>query len=272
MPTIREEHAAMISNHVCKVKESDYALILQDVLTLTILESVNCMTAIFDLHRGNYRHIDPQFQKLLGHPFPVKAGYESNVSFYDLVHPDDVTKLQEADIQAYDRFHEIAADKRHHYCMNCDFRIRTASGDYIRIHRNMSPLTYDREGKLWLVYLQFGCMRYKTDKHPISAWLLDKKTLRMESLMKGWMSAFKKKIISKRVLEVLILTREGLTVEQIAKELSLSVTTVYNYRRLAMRELGLQTIDQVNHYLGLAGIMKLVAQFIISLFMYGFAT
>jgi hypothetical protein len=126
------KHTKPICNHVTHVEDADYDEILSpNSLLFDVLKVSDSLVTIFNFHRFNYLYIDPHFHELLGTSFPATPGSQSNASFYELVHPDDLNNLSMSDRNGYERFHLLPHSEREHYSMTCQFRIRSVTGEYI---------------------------------------------------------------------------------------------------------------------------------------------
>lgn len=264
MKHIREQHKALLSKHVCHVEDADYKEIASpESLILDILKVSDSMVAIFNFHRLNYPYIDPQFHKLLGPSFPATPGSPSNASFYELVHPDDLYNLYMADSNGYIRFHLLPHSEREHYSMTCQFRIRSVTGEYIRIHRRILPLRYDKKNNLWLLFCIFDILPNKFNSETPEAWLINKKNLTKESLLGNQSMIKAERILTKYPLKLLQLINKGHTTDEISEILHISRITVYNHRRNIIADTKSDTMEQASYKIKLFGILKMWTIFLL---------
>ena len=259
-----EKHTKPIRNHVTHVEDADYDEILSpNSLFFDILRVSGLLVTIFNFHRFNYLYIDPQFHELLGPSFPVTPGSPSNASFYELVHPDDLHNLSMSDKNGYERFHLLPHSEREHYFMTCQFRIRSVTGEYICIHRQMHPLIYDKKNNLWMIYCIFDILPKKFDNETPEAWLINKKTLTKESLLGNQCTIKAERIVTKYRLKLLQLINKGHTTDEIAEILHISPITVYNHRKNIIADTKSDSIEQASYKYKLLGLLKMWILFLV---------
>ncbi len=258
MNLIREKHTKILRNHVTHVDQADYEEIIScKSLIFDILKVSDSLVTIFDFHHLNYVYIGPQFHELLGSSFYAPLGKQSNASFYELVHPDDLYNLYKTDCNGYERFHLQPHSEREHYSMTCQFRIRTVTGEYIRFHRRMIPLKYDKKNNLWLLYCIFDILPKKIDQETPEAWLINKKKLTKESLLGNQSMIKAERILTKYPLKLLQLINKGQTTDEIAEILHISRITVYNHRRNIIANTKSDTMEQASYKIKLFGLLKM---------------
>ena len=259
-----EKHTKPIRNHVTHVEDADYDEILSpNSLFFDILRVSGLLVTIFNFHRFNYLYIDPQFHELLGPSFPVTPGSPSNASFYELVHPDDLHNLSMSDKNGYERFHLLPHSEREHYFMTCQFRIRSVTGEYIRVHRRMHPLIYDKKNNLWMIYCIFDILPKKFDNETPEAWLINKKTLTKESLLGNQSTIKAERVVTENPLKIMRLINQGLTTDEIAETQYISKNTVYNHRNAALKFTKSNSSELASYKYKLLGLLKIWILFLV---------
>ncbi|MBB3186809.1 LuxR C-terminal-related transcriptional regulator [Microbacter margulisiae] len=247
MSALQILHHSIFSSHLCHVSPADYKTILiQYAQFLKGTRLSMLMIAIFDLHKGNYLYLDHRIQKLLGEPNRNSNDFKPHDTLYDHVHPDDLQDLHKADICCYQQFHSLPARERDHYGMGCHFRIRTASGSYLRMIRKVRPLEYDTYRNVWLLSVTFDLMSEAASGSIPAAWIFNIKTHEAEPLTGMGNGLWEP--ITPGCLKLLQLIRQGFSSHEITEHLHISKKTLYNQRSRILQGCGAKNMTQAIRY------------------------
>ena len=254
--SIRKEHAAIIQNHFCNVGKIRYAALKQELPRLLKLALGNhSLNFCFDLHKGNYALVDPRFYTFTGQAPAIDTGEKPKWLFMDLIHPDDMARVLTADKQAYHFFMSLPAKEQERFEMVCDFRMRGASGKYIRVFRRMKPFEYDRDNKLWLVHIIIDQLEFTASKKEPHAWIFNTTNKKLRS-MKGDIRQNKEfGLVTARQIEVLQMAVDGTCTHIAAERLFISEKTIRGHHQIILSKTESKNMVQAFHFLK---ILKLI--------------
>ena len=265
--SIRKEHAELIHGHFCKVGKKNYAALKKELPRLLKLALGNhSLNFCFDLHKGNYALVDPRFYALTGQAPASDTVEKPKWLFMDMIHPDDLACVLTADKQAYHFFMALPAKEQAHFEMVCSFRMRGASGKYIRVFRRMKPFEYDMDNKLWLIHIIIDQLEFTASKKELHAWIFNTTNKKLRS-MKGNIHENKEfELVTARQIEVLQMAVDGTATHIAAERLFISEKTVQGHHQTILSKTESKNMVQAFHSLK---ILRLICN-VIYLFMWNY--
>lgn len=170
----------------------------------------------------------------------LQAGY----SFYLKNVPDDdlqlLLKINEAGFQFYNN---IAIDERTNYSISYDFRLKQSNGRLMLINHKLAPLVLDKGGNIWIAVCLVSLSSNNKPGNIVIKNAKEKKFFEYDISLKKW-NEQKLVRLNNREKEILILSNRGLTVEEVAKELFLSVDTIKFHKKNLFKKLKASNISE----------------------------
>lgn len=167
--------------------------------------------------------------------------------YFSNVKKDDLELLFKINEEGFNFFDTIAVEDRKLYSISYDFHLINRNKSTTLINHKLTPLFLSDEGKIWkaicIVSLSSNNSsgNIKISKHGSD------NTWEYNVFSEKW--GLKKKIeLSSRKLEILRLSAQGLTINEIAKKISISVDTVKFHRRKLFAELGVSNVTEALMY------------------------
>ncbi|MBT1686799.1 helix-turn-helix transcriptional regulator [Dawidia soli] len=235
-------HSTLLTkNHIGKIsdderfQQQDYLEAIKAFARLTY-ESVYVIN--YETMTFEYVSENPLF--LCGHsPADVmKLGYE----FYFKNVPDnDLTLLNTINEAGFDFFQNLPGEEKIRYSITYDFHLLHRDGKKTLINHKLTPLLLTKEKKMWKAMCIVSISHHKNPGNVFihkqgsgELWELDLKD-------KAWRKSTKPKL-TRREIEVLQLHAQGLSINEIAAQLSVAPDTVKYYRRQIFDRLNVSTI------------------------------
>ncbi|MBB3186229.1 helix-turn-helix transcriptional regulator [Microbacter margulisiae] len=248
--SVCKEHADLIHYHLCKVGKKRYAMLEQELpRLLKIARGNHSLNFCFDLHKGSYALVDPRFYPFSGRAMANDTDKKPKCLFMDLIHPDDLACVLTADQQAYHFFMSLPVSEQAHFEMVSNFRMRSASGKYIRVLRRMIPFEYDNDDKLWLIHIIVDQLEFVASQEKPQAWIFNTTNKKMR-LAKGDIHKNKEfDLVSGRQIKVLEMTVDGKGAHIAAEQLFISKKTVHSHHQTILSRTKSKNMTQAFHCL-----------------------
>ncbi len=193
---------------------------------------------IFDCSISKFHYLSENVVNILGyHPDYLLA--KSMVFLKEILHPEDLQVVFESTKKSWEFVKSVPEVQRKSFKISCDFRVKKADGQYIRLLQQNAVVNLDKKGNI--LYVLGVC----TD---ISHWHKDNQiTLSIvgpqEEQTFYCTSPGKKfehkNLLSKREKQILRLLAEGYCSREISDQLSISRHTVNVHRRNMLDKLNL---------------------------------
>lgn len=174
----------------------------------------------------------------------MKLGYEF---YFRNVPESDLTLLNIINEAGFDFFEDLPGEEKIQYSITYDFHLLNRDGKQTLINHKLTPLLLTRNKKMWKAMCIVSISHHKDSGNICiyrqgtdEIWELDLKNRR-------WHNSEKPKL-SKREREVLHLHARGLSINEIAKKLSVAPDTVKYYRRKIFERLNVGTIVEALSY------------------------
>jgi DNA-binding CsgD family transcriptional regulator len=174
----------------------------------------------------------------------MTLGYEF---YFRNVPEKDLTILNIINEAGFDFFKNIPGEEKMQYSITYDFHLRNRDGREILINHKLTPLLLTRDKRMWKAMCVVSISHHKSPGNVYiykqgadEIWALDLKD-------KSWHKSEKPRL-TKREREVLHLYAQGLSINEIAKKVSVTPDTVKYYRRQIFERLNVSTIAEALSY------------------------
>ena len=247
---VQDDYDNLVSGLTCDVTEEDYDLLhikLQKLKDYARVE--HRAIALYDIHRRRFLIKEDHHLEILGY-----GGMDLDEvgSYHTLIHPDDLPLVLDAEMQMHRYLKGKPAAEKKEYKLAYDYRVKAASGEYMRFIHQLSIFETDRSGSAWILLVISDVL----ERFPLSTKprrMLIHLPTRKNVLFLGeheWGEA----IATKREKEILELIGQGMDSRQISEKLFISVHTVNNHRQNILRKSCTNNITQAIKYLQIIGI------------------
>lgn len=169
-------------------------------------------------------------------------GYRQQPSFLhdvlDLIHPDDLGFVIEAEREAIERIQKIGFDNQLQLKVSYCFRMKVADGSYHLFHHQAIHLSKDEKGRLSTalnIHTDIGHITNVNNKMVLVSGFSGRADYFQINLSSGNMDAEAPQL-SKREREILNLLAQGLSSQHIADRLFISPLTVRTHRRNLLKK------------------------------------
>jgi len=224
-------HKQNAETHRCDVGEDDYKRFESTKKLLERLSEIeNCTFSVLDMAKNTYLLKSSKFKRLLGYVNPEDIENGDLELFHRIIHPDDLSFVMDTENEAYMFYKDLPASEKKDYKLVYDFRVKNASGIYMRFMHQFIVLEQDRFGKSWLALIVTDLIAERATN--------DKPQRRMINIKSGELYLFNNDdnfksgtLLTKRETEILGLIAQGLDSVEISERLFISVNTVNNHRQ-----------------------------------------
>ncbi|MDR1980929.1 MAG: LuxR C-terminal-related transcriptional regulator [Tannerellaceae bacterium] len=248
MDELRKEYERLLSLQAFDEAELDYTLLeTQHKPRLTQLAKLsNSVTTVFDMHLKKHIFTSPNFFALFGRDADIE-GMDKNI------HPDDVRFLLLNAIAAIKFIHAHKEDMTN-YKFITEYRIRHASGEYIRVIEQQSLLEADKAGNPWLALSVLDLSPDQSLSKPVKSGIFSLKEKSFFSFQALLCSRNER--LSPREIEILQMVRDGLLSKEISNQLCISVHTVNTHRQRILEKLDVDNSLEAVKYASVLGLLS----------------
>ncbi|MDR2497817.1 MAG: LuxR C-terminal-related transcriptional regulator [Tannerellaceae bacterium] len=229
MKKLLDEYRALLSTQVFESGEPDYTLM--ETLhrpALTLLAGVsNSAITVFDMYARKHVFMSHNFFDLFGHD-------ADSLMMSERLHPDDAPTLLQHAIQAM-RFANARKDNIQNYKFITEYRIRNASGHYIRVTEQQSILETDSRGNAWLALSVVDLSPDQSEAKPVTSAIFNKANNSCITIRN--LPASSSASLSPRETQILQLIKRGKLSKEISEQLRISVHTVNTHRQKILEKL-----------------------------------
>ncbi|MDR2920808.1 MAG: LuxR C-terminal-related transcriptional regulator [Tannerella sp.] len=162
------------------------------------------------------------------------------------IHPEDHQVLAAIQTQLIEFIFSQPIEKRKNFKYICEFRGKTAEGEYVRIINQKQILELDENGNPWLI---MGIADLSLNTAP-----LDNIKIQVVNYVTGEtfpLTKFEEKglvEITRREKEILLLIKSGMLSKEISDRLSVSIHTVNKHRQNIMQKMNADNIIEAMEY------------------------
>lgn len=197
---------------------------------------------IIDYYRKGFLYVSDNPLFLCGESVPdvLKSGYD----FYtNHVPPDELVMLLEINEAGFQFYNKIPIHDRLNYTISYDFNLIQPSKRPVLINHKLTPLVLDKEHNIWLAL----CVVVHSSNSKAGNIIITKrgenKSFQYDLSLKEW-------VVQKRInltphqKQILALSIQGFTMNEIARELKLSEVTVKFHKRNIFKKLHVKNIAE----------------------------
>lgn len=151
-----------------------------------------------------------------------------------LVHPDDMTFVQEAELMTVEKMKEIGFEHMMQLKSSYCFRMRMASGAYEMFHHQAVPILKSEEGELLEavnIHTHIQHLSPKNNYHVVVSGIGERNDFHKIQWPPQAQVLPEPTTLSRRETEIIALLAKGLTTPQIAERLHISDHTVRTHRK-----------------------------------------
>lgn len=250
--TIKTGDFFILSNSVENINESDYSDLSLIVEAAKAFErSTYQCVYIIDYNRQDFMYVSENIAKICGED--AQKIKDFGYKFYiDYVPEEDLKMLLEINASGFEQFENIPVAERTKYTISYDFHIRR--GNRLRlVNHKLTPILLTKDGKMWLAICTISLASGNKAGNVIIKKPGADTFIEYSMEKKKWIQ--KKEIfLSDAEREVLVLSTQGYTMNDIADILCKSIDTVKTYKRAIFRKMEVKNIAEAlayaqNHYL-----------------------
>jgi DNA-binding CsgD family transcriptional regulator len=194
---------------------------------------------ILNVRKSQIEVMSEGFTEVMGYPSFVDFDF-----FINLIHPEDQARLLNFETVTEKFFASLPPDKLFKYKVQYDYRIKKASGQYIRVLNQLLVIQHDAENVCTFV-VNTDISHLKQDDTPRMSFLgLDGEpsfyNVDPENIFKPTQQMF-----TRREKDILKAMASGLSSYQIASELSISKLTVDSHRKNMLRKANAKSAGEI---------------------------
>lgn len=158
----------------------------------------------------------------------------------------EVEMLMEINKKGFDLFSTIPSHERMDYSIQYDFHLINEKKPYL-IHHTLTPLTLTKDGKIWLALCTVSMSSRKTPGHIVMKKENNKEYHEYDLARHQWVLK-EEKALSGTERDVLWLSTQGYTMNEIADKLCKSVDTIKSCKRSLFTRLGVKNIAEALYH------------------------
>jgi DNA-binding CsgD family transcriptional regulator len=193
----------------------------------------NCAVTVFDLYQKKHIFSSYNFPSLLGYDMSA-IEKQGNEYFDSRIHPDDFATLMLCSIDALKLYFNLPPDKKDHFKLVNEYRVRGRDENYIRVIEQHQTLLTDPSGNLWLSLGVIDISPDQSDRQGVRSRIFNHQTGETTAIN---LPQHLSSNLTKRESEVFHFVRKGLLSKEISEKLSISVHTVNTHRQRILGKL-----------------------------------
>ncbi|MFT4202662.1 MAG: helix-turn-helix transcriptional regulator [Chitinophagaceae bacterium] len=226
----------------------DYALLDNHV---RLLDKVACLTYqsvyIIDYYRRSFAYVsnNPLFLCGLKAKEVEWLGYAFYLKFVPL---EDLELLLAINEAGFHFFGTIPLGKRMDYNISYDFRMKQPkSGHTLLVNHKLTPLELDKSGNMWLALCVVSTSSNDSSGNIFIRERGNKSVFKYDMATRRWLSQDNLKLTTMEK-EILLLSIQGPTSGEIARQLSLSVNTIKYHRKRILKKMDVSNMAEALAY------------------------
>jgi DNA-binding CsgD family transcriptional regulator len=245
MGKLQKEYFELLSLQVFNEADLDYALLEQQKPLLAQLAKVsNSGITVFDMYAKKHVFASFNFMDIFGH-------YVDGID--DRIHPDDI-KLQVRNAIEALKFLYAHKENMKDYKMMSEYRIRNASGEYVRVVEQFTLLECDKAGNAWLSLSLIDLSPDQSAFKSVKGNILNIRSNTFFAIQDLYDTD--KAGLPPREIKVLQLVKDGLLSKEISEQLFISVHTVNTHRQRILEKLGVDNSMEAVRYASALGLLS----------------
>lgn len=245
MEDLRKEYDKLLSLQCFDKSDLDYSLLEYHKEMLSYLAKVsNSGITVFDMYQKKHVYTSLNFGEVFGE---CKEGIDERV------HPDDLYSLMKNGILAL-KFIYANKNNVEDYKVIPEFRVRNATGKYVRVVEQYSLLEKDKSGNAWLSLSVLDLSPDQSLFKTVRGHILNVKENKLFSIEN--LLSRKTADLTTREIAVLQLIKEGLLSKEISEQLFISVHTVNTHRQRILEKLDVNNSMEAVKYASALGLLS----------------
>lgn len=187
---------------------------------------------IFNLREGNFDYVSPAIMDVLGYPTDTSTSFHLSQ-----IHPEDQPYFLNFENKGREFFRGLSPDQIGKYKIRYDYRIRDAWGKYRRILHQLLIIEYDDQGNLFRSFgVHTDITHLKETGTPTLSFIgLEGEPSYINVEVENVFHP-RKKVLSSRESDVLLMIAHGKTSIQISQDLHISKSTVDTHRKNLLKK------------------------------------
>lgn len=195
-----------------------------------VMQNGPCLTYILNVRTGHYEFVSDNVQQILGYSPQDFTG--KDLAFVkSLIHPQDSIYLWKMLIRVWQYLLAQPCAKRELYQYNCDYRIKKANNDWMRILEQNTIIKTDQKGNITHLLGMCTDITNWRKSSTLTASVVSKTKEQCFMCTSAEEVQSREETLSKREREVLQLIAQGYNSKFIADRLCISFHTVNTHRQ-----------------------------------------
>ena len=231
------------------VSESDYVSVKPYIETLTALTRVaNMSLYLIDYHKKGFLYVSSNPLFLCGYEQEEvrKLGY----NFYPkVVPPEDLVMLLEINEKGFEYFYKLGQDSETKYdgFISYDFTMCHKNGQKFKVNHKLTPFALTSDGDMWLSLCLVTLSIQEKSGNAYIQHFNSPNRLDYSFKTKRWKAA-PAIVLTDREKEILRLSAQGYTEQNIANKLFVERSTVRFHKNNILSKLGVNNIMEAVYY------------------------
>jgi DNA-binding CsgD family transcriptional regulator len=233
--------------------EKDYEKISHYIKTIEQASRLTYQSVyIVDYYRKAFLYVSNNPIFLCGNTpeIVMKMGYNFYLKY---IPEEDIKVLREINEAFFEFYKKIKQEDRLLYNISYDFHIKQPNKHLLLINHKLSPLVLDGLGNIWLALCYVSASSNNKSGNAIIKKHKSETAYLYNIEQKQWQSHLEFKLTASEK-EILLLSREGLTMLEISKRLYLSIITIKFHRKNIFKKFQVKNMAEAigyseNHHL-----------------------
>lgn len=232
----------ILSNYVHDISEEEYKkadLLIKvfDALARTTYQSIY----IIDYYRRNFLYVSDNPLFLCGHTSEEvrELGYMFYLNHVPATEQNMLTEINKAGFNFFDK---IPIEERLNYTISYDFHLKMNKKE-ILINHKLTPVLLANDGRIWLAACTVSLSAYNSPGHI---------ELRKAGSTEYWIYSLEKHrwienkgiVLNEKEKDILTLSAQGYTMNEIADKLCLAIDTIKFYKRRLFDKMEVKNITE----------------------------
>ena len=248
MDDLLNEYRKLLSVQIFDEGKPDYTLMEtwhKPILT-QLAKVSNSMVSVFDMYTQTHVFASHNFFDLFGHHTDINQMDKK-------IHPEDTKCLMRHAVFAIKYVYSHKENIKN-YKFITEYRIRNASGEYIRVIEQQSVLETDQAGNAWLALSVIDLSPDRNTFKPVTSALFNIADNTLFSIQDLYNTD--KTALSPREIEILQLIKGGKLSKEISERLGISVHTVNTHRQKILEKLNAGNSMEAVQYASALGLLN----------------
>lgn len=234
-------------NKIDELTEADSQQLNNYIATVDAFARTTYMSMyLIDYHTKRFDYVseNPLFLCGLSAEEVKEMGYDF---YFKFVVKEDLELLQRINTIGFEYYQDIPISERTKYTISYDFRLKNSANNTFLVNHRLTPLFLTEEGKIWK---SFCIVSLSENKSPgnIKIYKQNENKFWTYNLEKNYWETNNKIELSERERQILYLSSQGLTINDISDRIFVSVDTVKFHRKKLFEKLEVANITEAISY------------------------